>query len=275
MELRGGRRVPPRPEALRAAGRARAEGRPPLRAARHRQDARSPRRVATRVGREVLSRRAPPRSSRCSPASARRGSASSSPRRARTRPSIIFIDELDAVGAARTGSGFNREQDQTLNQLLVELDGFALARPGRRRWAPRTVCRISTRRLLRPGRFDRQMLVAPPDLAGREAILARAHAHEAARRGRRPRPDRAPDSRADRRRPREHLRTRRRSSPAAASVTHVGAGRLRQRASSASSPACSRRRCSTDKERRILAYHEGGHALMSHLMGERRAPCRR
>ena len=39
-------------------------------------------------------------------------------------PSIIFIDELDAVGAARTGSGFNREQDQTLNQLLVELDGF-------------------------------------------------------------------------------------------------------------------------------------------------------
>ncbi len=40
-------------------------------------------------------------------------------------PSIIFIDELDAVGAARTGSGFNREQDQTLNQLLVELDGFA------------------------------------------------------------------------------------------------------------------------------------------------------
>jgi cell division protease FtsH len=42
-------------------------------------------------------------------------------------PAIIFIDELDAVGAARTGHGFNREQDQTLNQLLVELDGFASA----------------------------------------------------------------------------------------------------------------------------------------------------
>src|SRR5216117_1062195 len=40
-------------------------------------------------------------------------------------PAIIFIDELDAVGAARSGHGFNREQDQTLNQLLVELDGFA------------------------------------------------------------------------------------------------------------------------------------------------------
>src|ERR671913_766375 len=42
-------------------------------------------------------------------------------------PSIVFIDELDAVGAARTGHGFNREQDQTLNQLLVELDGFSSA----------------------------------------------------------------------------------------------------------------------------------------------------
>ena len=42
-------------------------------------------------------------------------------------PAIVFIDELDAVGAARTGHGFNREQDQTLNQLLVELDGFDTA----------------------------------------------------------------------------------------------------------------------------------------------------
>ena len=47
-------------------------------------------------------------------------------------PSIIFIDELDAVGAARTGHGFNREQDQTLNQLLVELDGFDADRARRR-----------------------------------------------------------------------------------------------------------------------------------------------
>ena len=47
-------------------------------------------------------------------------------------PAIVFIDELDAVGAQRTGHGFNREQDQTLNQLLVELDGFEGARAGRR-----------------------------------------------------------------------------------------------------------------------------------------------
>src|SRR5881396_2309767 len=85
-------------------------------------------------------------------------------------PSIIFIDELDAVGAARTGQGFNREQDQTLNQLLVELDGFE----GRELIV---VMGASNRlqdldpALLRPGRFDRQVLVAPPDLAGREEIL--------------------------------------------------------------------------------------------------------
>src|SRR5581483_8904050 len=83
-------------------------------------------------------------------------------------PAIIFIDELDAVGAQRTGHGFNREQDQTLNQLLVELDGFEQI----------VVMGASNRiqdldpALLRPGRFDRQMLVPPPDLSGREAILA-------------------------------------------------------------------------------------------------------
>src|SRR5436190_114764 len=85
-------------------------------------------------------------------------------------PSIVFIDELDAVGAARTGHGFNREQDQTLNQLLVELDGFDQA--------DQVVVMGASNRLqdldpalLGPGRFDRQILVAPPDLAGREEIL--------------------------------------------------------------------------------------------------------
>src|SRR6266700_332888 len=85
-------------------------------------------------------------------------------------PSIIFIDELDAVGAARTGHGFNREQDQTLNQLLVELDGFASG-------AQVVVMGASNRlqdldpALLRPGRFDRQILVTTPALAGRGVIL--------------------------------------------------------------------------------------------------------
>src|SRR5256886_2422405 len=85
-------------------------------------------------------------------------------------PAIVFIDELDAVGAARTGQGFNREQDQTLNQLLVELDGFEER-------AQVVVMGASNRlqdldpALLRPGRFDRQVLIDAPDLAGREEIL--------------------------------------------------------------------------------------------------------
>ena len=85
-------------------------------------------------------------------------------------PAIVFIDELDAVGAARSGHGFNREQDQTLNQLLVELDGFNNRE--------QVIVMAASNRLqdldpalLRPGRFDRQILVSPPDLAGREAIL--------------------------------------------------------------------------------------------------------
>src|SRR5213080_1995828 len=85
-------------------------------------------------------------------------------------PSIVFIDELDAVGAARTGHGFNREQDQTLNQLLVELDGFEGAQQVVVMGASNRIQDLD-QALLRPGRFDRQMLVPPPDLKGRTAIL--------------------------------------------------------------------------------------------------------
>src|SRR6185437_8322928 len=85
-------------------------------------------------------------------------------------PAIIFIDELDAVGAQRTGHGFNREQDQTLNQLLVELDGFEGAEQVVVMGASNRIQDLDPA-LLRPGRFDRQLLVSPPDLAGREAIL--------------------------------------------------------------------------------------------------------
>src|SRR5258708_29114175 len=85
-------------------------------------------------------------------------------------PSIVFIDELDAVGAQRTGHGFNREQDQTLNQLLVDLDGFEGAQKVVVMGASNRIQDLDPA-LLRPGRFDRSMLVPPPDLSGREAIL--------------------------------------------------------------------------------------------------------
>jgi cell division protease FtsH len=90
-------------------------------------------------------------------------------------PAIVFVDELDAVGRSRTSgvagfSGGNDEREQTLNQILTEMDGFdsatsvivigATNRPD-----------VLDQALLRPGRFDRRVAVQPPDRAGREAIL--------------------------------------------------------------------------------------------------------
>ena len=87
-------------------------------------------------------------------------------------PAIIFIDEIDAVGRQR-GSGLgggNDEREQTLNQLLVELDGFS-NNEGVIVMAATNRADILDQALLRPGRFDRQVYVALPDIRGREAIL--------------------------------------------------------------------------------------------------------
>ena len=91
-------------------------------------------------------------------------------------PSIIFIDELDALGKARGMNplGGHDEREQTLNQLLVEMDGFD-TNTGVIIMAATNRPEILDPALLRPGRFDRQVLVDRPDLKGREAIL-RVHA---------------------------------------------------------------------------------------------------
>ena len=89
----------------------------------------------------------------------------------RHKSCIVFIDELDAVGRSRGGSSLSHEErEQTLNQLLVEMDGFESTQG--------IVVIAATNRqdildpaLLRPGRFDRQVMVGNPDLKGREAIL--------------------------------------------------------------------------------------------------------
>src|SRR3954463_10508153 len=85
------------------------------------------------------------------------------------RPAIVFIDEIDAVGGER-GSDNNSEREQTLNQLLVEMDGFGSTGDLVVIAASNRLEKLDTA-LLRPGRFDRQIFVSPPDVAGREAIL--------------------------------------------------------------------------------------------------------
>ena len=96
----------------------------------------------------------------------------------RTEPAIIFIDEIDAVGRKR-GSGLgggHDEREQTLNQLLVEMDGFSRTE-GVIVLAATNRVDILDPALLRPGRFDRQIYIGKPDVRGREEIL-KVHAKE-------------------------------------------------------------------------------------------------
>jgi cell division protease FtsH len=84
-------------------------------------------------------------------------------------PAIIFIDELDAVGGRR-GADLSGEKDQTLNQLLVEMDGFATSGRLVVIAASNLLDKLDPA-LLRPGRFDRQIFVTPPDVKGRRGVL--------------------------------------------------------------------------------------------------------
>ncbi|HEY4412834.1 MAG TPA: AAA family ATPase, partial [Gaiellaceae bacterium] len=179
-------------------------------------------------------------------------------------PAIVFIDELDAVGAQRTGHGFNREQDQTLNQLLVELDGFEGAEQVVVMGASNRIQDLDPA-LLRPGRFDRQMLVPPPDLSGREAILG-VHT-------------RSKPLAADVDLNQVARQTSGLTGAELANICNeaaIFAGRRGDQyvtqkdfdnAIERVVAGLQQKKVLTDKERRILSYHEGGHALMSHLMG--------
>jgi cell division protease FtsH len=91
---------------------------------------------------------------------------------AKHAPCIIFIDEIDAIGKSRDNHlGGNDEREQTLNQLLAEMDGFDSSK-GVLILAATNRPEILDKALLRPGRFDRRIIVENPDLPGREAILA-------------------------------------------------------------------------------------------------------
>jgi cell division protease FtsH len=179
-------------------------------------------------------------------------------------PAIVFIDELDAVGAQRSGTGFNREQDQTLNQLLVELDGFEGAEQVVVMGASNRIQDLDVA-LLRPGRFDRQMLVPPPDLDGREAILG-VHTR-----------GKPLGSNVDLRNVAKQT-----SGLTGAELANICneaaifAGRRDDHVVTQMDfdaalervvAGLQQKKVLTEKERRILSYHEGGHALMAHLMG--------
>src|SRR5438067_6830460 len=177
----------------------------------------------------------------------------------RNAPAIVFIDELDAVGAARTGHGFNREQDQTLNQLLVELDGFQEREQVVVMGASNRLQDLDPA-LLRPGRFDRQMLVPPPDLAGRVAILE-VHTRD--------KPLAAGVELAQVARQTSGLTGAELANVCNEAAIHAGRKELQYIRHAEFEAAMERvigglqqKRVVTEKEKRILAYHEGGHALM-------------
>src|SRR3954452_5697144 len=183
----------------------------------------------------------------------------------RNQPAIVFIDELDAVGTSRSGNSQNREHDQTLNQLLVELDGFDESQ--------QLIVMAASNRLedldsalLRPGRFDRQIHVAPPDLTGREEILA-VHT-----RGKPLSED-----------VRLHDLARQTSGLTGADLANIcneaaiSAGRRDADTIDHADfvfalervvAGLQQRKLITDKEKRVIAYHEAGHALVARLMSE-------
>jgi cell division protease FtsH len=181
---------------------------------------------------------------------------------------VIFIDELDAVGGHRGGGGGDggtSEREQALNQLLVELDGFERD--------PGTVIVLAAsnavekldKALLRPGRFDRQVLVAPPDRAGRAAIL-RSHAEG--------KPLAADLDLEDVARKTTGLTGAQLAN--ALNEAAIIAGRFGREAIARDdldeallrqSVGSQQSRRLTEEERRIVAYHESGHALCRRLVG--------
>jgi len=186
----------------------------------------------------------------------------------RAAPSILFIDEIDAVGRQRGAGlgGGNDEREQTLNQILVELDGFE-------REAQVIVLAATNRpdvldpALLRPGRFDRRVILDLPDLADREAIL-KIHAR-----------DKKLESSVDLKK--IAIRTPGFSGADLANIMNEGAILAARRESQTIAQIDMyeaiekvmmgperRNRAISEKERDITAYHEGGHALVSASLKE-------
>ena len=180
-------------------------------------------------------------------------------------PCIVFIDELDALGKVRIQSpmGSHEEREQTLNQLLAEMDGFD-ARKGVIIMAATNRPEVLDPALLRPGRFDRQVLVDKPDVRGREEIL-RIHVKNV--------------------KTAEHVdlkvvaaRTAGFAGADLANLVNEAALLAARRDKTAVEmkdfdeaidrviAGLEKKRVMSDKERRIVAYHESGHAIVATVL---------
>ena len=183
-------------------------------------------------------------------------------------PAIIFIDELDALGKARGVGGFggHDEREQTLNQLLTELDGFD-TNAGIILMAATNRPEILDPALLRPGRFDRTVTVDRPDVKGREAIL-RIHAKDVKLDG-------------DVDLHRMAVRTPGFAGADLANIINEAAllaarrnklaitmDELNEAVERAVGGLERKSRVLNDKERRIVAYHEAGHAIVGELVDD-------
>jgi ATP-dependent metalloprotease FtsH len=181
-------------------------------------------------------------------------------------PCVIFIDEIDAVGRKRTARvNNNDERDQTLNQLLVELDGFD-SRKAVVVLAATNRVDILDKALLRPGRFDRHITISLPDRAGREAIL-RVHTRKT------PLHEEVSLERLAR------LTTGMTGADLANLVNEAALSAARrdletithecfEEALARIQLGALRPLVMSDHERRIIAYHEGGHALVAYHLPE-------
>src|SRR5437588_3450312 len=177
-------------------------------------------------------------------------------------PAIVFIDELDAVGGHR-GMDISGERDQTLNQLLVEMDGFTASKDVVVIAASNLLEKLDPA-LLRPGRFDRQIFVSPPDVGGRERIL---HVHSR---------NKPMAGDVDLR-----LLARQTSGLTGADLANIcneaaifAARRKADEVAMTDYDAAlervvagmQSRRTLSDHEKRVVAYHEAGHALCGELL---------
>ncbi|MGH9149151.1 MAG: ATP-dependent zinc metalloprotease FtsH, partial [Acidimicrobiales bacterium] len=181
-------------------------------------------------------------------------------------PAIVFVDEIDAVGRHRGAGlgGGHDEREQTLNQLLVEMDGFDI-KAGVILIAATNRPDILDPALLRPGRFDRQIVVDRPDLEGRKRILE-VHA-----RGK-PVADDVNLEVLARRTPGftgadlANLMNEAALLAARRGGTTVGMRCMEEAIDRVIAGPERRTRVMSDKEKRVIAYHEGGHALVGHVL---------